>query len=72
VLAQVRGRQVLARGHYAQHGEPEAVAEEPATTALDPTGKVETSASFKKFKLVGSNGKVDISTKENMDSLNTT
>jgi hypothetical protein len=44
----------------------------PATIALGPMGIVEISSSFKKSKVVGSEGKVDISEKGNMDSSNTT
>lgn len=37
----------------------------PATTALGPMGKVEISSLFKKSKVVGSKGEVDISEKGN-------
>lgn len=43
-----------------------------ATTVLGPMGIVEMSSSFKKSKVVGSEGEVDISEKGNEDSSNTT
>jgi len=44
----------------------------PATTALGPKGIVEVSSSFKKSRVAGSEGDVDISEKGNRDSSNTT
>jgi hypothetical protein len=53
-------------------GAPEAAAKEHATATLGPTGIVEHISIVQKFQVVGSNGEVDISEKENKDSLNMT
>lgn len=43
----------------------------PATTTLGPAGIAESSLSFKKFSVSGSEGEVDISENGNKDSSNT-